>query len=150
MYDLNWYELPLDSRACAGGEEGVNGEDYKGGEFMPFYVPRPVMPQIHYSDYPALAEFATFRGCRVHDGTADPMTLEFHQRVTWPDGKVVPMDQLNKPVLVSNDRYVLDGNHRLMRHRQLKKKIKFIMLDRPFEDAIALLMAFPGTYEATA
>ena len=52
-----WFERPLDHRAPKGGEEGVNGHHYKGGEFLPFYVPRPVMPQIEHHDLNALIRF---------------------------------------------------------------------------------------------
>lgn len=147
MLDLNWYMLPITSRAPKGGSEGVNGQEYKGGEFEPFYVPRPVMPQVDACDLTALCEFVTFRGCKIEDGKAEPDDLHFHQRVDFDRCKKMKKDTLKKPVLLSLDKYVLDGNHRTMRHKLDGTKVPYIMLCKPFEEAIALLMAFPGTYE---
>lgn len=147
MYDLNWYKLPLDHRACKGGEEGVNGDEYKGGEFLPFYVPRPVMPQVDECDLTALIEFVTFRGCETKEGKTDPDELHFHQRVDFDKCKKMKKETLKKPVLISLDMFVLDGNHRTMEHKLLGTEVPYIMLCKPFEEAIGLLMAFPGTYE---
>lgn len=146
MLDQDWYELPLDARARPGGEEGVTGGQYRGGEFMPYYVPRPVMPQVHERDYDALRAFAAARGCTVSTGTANPDDFKFRQRVEFAAGTTVSQHSFNKPVLVSLDMVILDGNHRVERHKQCGEQVSYLMLGKPFEEAIALLMAFPGTY----
>jgi hypothetical protein len=146
MLDLDWYELPLDTRAHKGGEEGINGGEYRGGEFMPYYVPRPVMPQVHRHDYPALREFAVERGCTVSEGIASPDVLKFRQRVEFAPGTVMSEKSFDKQILISSDLVILDGNHRAERHKQRGTPVSYIMLEKPFEEAIAILMAFPGTY----
>lgn len=146
MFDLDWYELPLDARARVGGEEGINGAEYRGGEFMPYYVPRPVMPQVHAHDYPALREFAKARGCVVSEGAINPRELTFRQRVEFSPGTVMTEHNFEKRIIISLDKVILDGNHRALRHEQAGEPVDYIMLEKPFEEAIALLMAFPGTY----
>jgi len=144
MYD--WYDHPLDTRAIAGGETGVDGREYKGGEFLPFYVPRPEMPQIDEADYPAFFEFVKARGWSYHLETVDPKTLHAHQRVAW--NKVITMTPagLAKPILVSRDGYVLDGNHRREAHIRDGSDVCCYVLNLDFEAAIRLMFSFPKTY----
>jgi len=144
MYD--WYDHPIDSRASHGGELGVNGRLYKGGEFLPFYIPRPEMPQVDEKDYPALFEFVKSQSIPLLTERFQPNQLRAHQRVSWD--KVVSMDEVTfrKPVLVSQDRFVLDGNHRWTAHVHRNVPLSAYVLGLEFEAAIGLLFKFPKTY----
>lgn len=147
MLNFEFLKHPLHSRAPKGGEVGVNGHFYKGGQIESFYIPRPVMPQVDWDDITALCEFAVSRSCEVKDGIADPNEVKFHQHVDMDKIVNMPLDLLEKPILISQDMFVLDGNHRAEKHKLLGTAIPYIMLRKPFEDALALLYAFPGTYE---
>lgn len=144
MYD--WYDHPLDTRAPTGGEIGLNGKHYKGGEFLPFYVPRPVMPQLDEADYPEFFDFVTAQGWSYRLTTLDPKELHFHQRVAWD--KVIHMspEQLAKPILVSQDGFILDGNHRGEAHIRNHTAAPAVVINLDFEAAIKLMFSFPKTY----
>jgi hypothetical protein len=139
-----WYERPLDRRAHAGSEEGLNGREYKGGEFMPFYVPRPVMPQIAQSDLDALIHFTRQRQIWVQRYVAKSTMLIHHQRVYW-DPKRWDPKLANTPVLVASDFFILDGNHRAFANRKHRLESHIIQFGLPFEPAIDLLFSFPKT-----
>lgn len=144
MYD--WYDFAIDMRAHKGGETGVDGKQYKGGEFMPFYVPRAEMPQIDEKDYPEFFEFVKSRGCNYHQENCNPTILHFHQRVEWNAKTEITPEVLAKPILVSYDGYVLDGNHRATAHKQRGTDVPAIILSLEFESAIKLMFSFPKTY----
>jgi len=144
VYD--WYDHPLDVRAVKGGEVGANGQFYKAGEFLPFYIPRDEMPQIDEKDYVVFFGFLKERNVQMEIKTFHPKELHAHQRVNW--SKVHAMDQtvMDKPILVSKDGYVLDGNHRWWAHVLQKTDLKAYQIDLEFEEAIKLLFDFPKTY----
>jgi hypothetical protein len=151
MFDVDrWFDRPIDHRAPVGGMRGVNGRFYRGGEFEPFYVPRPVMPQIEEADYAELFRFATAQGIFLTLCTRHPDTLKFHQRVKFAHGFTPDASVEDKPILVSADGYVLDGNHRLAMHKREGKPVNCIQLNLEFEEAIAFLFSFPkvGTTNA--
>jgi hypothetical protein len=144
MYD--WYDHPIDRRASAGGERGVNGKLYKGGEYLPFYVPRPEMPQVNAEDYPALLAYAKRQGVKTVLRTVPPRSLHAHQRVNWDRLRTMPPEVYAKPALASADDYVLDGNHRWWAHELKGEDLKALFLSLQFEAAIRFLFSFPRTY----
>jgi hypothetical protein len=146
-----WYERPIDSRAKRGGEVGVDGIPRKGGEFMPFYIPRSEMPQISASDYPELMRFADAHGVKVRFATFKPNELKIHQHINESrlrsiirhETSGVRVEHEIDPVLTSNDRFILDGNHRLSDHKIDHTEVPAIVIDLPFEKAIDFLFKFP-------
>jgi hypothetical protein len=58
----------------------------------------------------------------------------------------MPPEVKSKPVFASLDLYILDGNHRWMLHYQERSRVPCYEIKLPFEDAIALMFAFPKTY----
>jgi hypothetical protein len=145
--NFHWFEHPLHSRAPCGGEEGVDGRFYRGGEFEAFYIPRPVMPQVDEADQADLIAFIRERGIEVTEETVPPEDLHFHQRVDMKKVHAMAQDVLDKPLLVSLDMYVLDGNHRAAGHKQVGTPANCIVIGAKFEDAMAVIYAFPKTYE---
>lgn len=141
-----WFDRPLDRRAPQGGERGCDGVMRRGGEFEPFYVPRPVMPQVDEKDLPALLRFASARGVVVRLERRAPDTLKFHQRVSAFHVRQMDAATMAKPVLASGDGFILDGNHRLAAHKRDGSELDVITLELDFEAAIALLFQFPATY----
>ena len=81
-----------------------------------------------------------------HDQRVDRTCLRAHQRVDW--NKVTHMDAvtLAKPVLASQDKFVLDGNHRWNAHVLNNSNLDAYVIGLDFEKAIQLLFAFPKTY----
>ncbi|MGN6818291.1 MAG: hypothetical protein ACTHJR_06425 [Sphingomonas sp.] len=142
-----WYNQPLDLRAPRGGELGLNGREYKGGEFLPFYVPRPEMPQIDEIDLPEFLDFVRNRQVDVLTEAVDPATLRAHQRIDIDIAVKMQPQVLAKPAVVSKDSYVLDGNHRWWAHvHQHLSPMNILRIGLPFAEAIALMFAFPKTY----
>ena len=139
----HWYSHPLDLRAPKGGEEEF-GKLYKGGEFMPFYIPRRDMPQIEVSDYPDLQLFLKARGVGfLYTEVLEPRVLHAHQRIIFASGEF--HGDIHEPILSSKDRYILDGNHRWKAHVLQGLKISSFTVELPFEPAIELLFQFPKT-----
>jgi hypothetical protein len=122
------------------------GQRDNEGRFEPFYVPRPLMPQVHHRDYPELLAYLHERMVEVSRVELPCIDLQFHQRV----GSIANVHNPDKPVLISLDRYVLDGNHREEWHREHHEPVSCIMIHLPFGDAIEVLLAFPKTYTIPA
>lgn len=141
-----WYEHPIDKRAPVHGEFGVNGKMYKGGEWLPFYIPRAVMPQIDEKDYPDFFEFVKSKNVLFVPKTFFPKELRAHQRVSMDKAKHMDAGNLAKPILVSRDHFVLDGNHRWTAHVLNGTQVPAFELELEFEASIELMFAFPKTY----
>lgn len=142
-----WYEKPLDQRCPSGGESEF-GKYYKGGEFMPFYVPRVAMPQIDAEFYPELLDYLKQRGIGYNYEKTLPLQIRPHQR--FEIGRVEKMKQnkefLEKPVLVSFDKFILDGHHRWEAHVLLHEIVSCLVIKLMFEQAIRTLFGFPKVY----
>jgi hypothetical protein len=137
-------------RAPAGGIDAY-GHHYLGGEFAPFYIPRPDMPQVDESDLPALVARAFDGGYAVPAfEVVDPRTLRAHQRIDHAKARAMPNTVKLKPALVSADGYVLDGNHRWWAHVHAgDDAMAVIRIGLPFGRAIEWLFAQPFTYRIT-
>lgn len=135
----------MNKRAPKGGLTEY-GHTYRGGEFLPFYVPREDMPQIPMEAYPLLVRDAFPIG--IHFGVTDTHQLRAHQRVDHTLALKVAADphELLIPVIVSADGYVLDGNHRWWAHvHGDMPAIATINIHLPFDAAIDWLMSLPYT-----
>lgn len=134
------------THAPAGGHIGLDGKYRRGGEFEPFYVPRTRMPQIDESDLVDLLAFLARHSVHVSIAVVEPNDLRFHQRVF--ENRVPPLgdDLLDKPLLVSSEGYVLDGNHRATAHKRYGTRPVCFILHKDFLDSMALLFQFPKTY----
>ena len=141
-----WYLESLSARVPAGGAVGIDGHFRRGGEFEPFFIPRGEMPQIDEGDLIDLLVHLTENGAAVTTVSEPPSNLIFHQRIT--EGCVPPADSplLHKPLLISRDGFVLDGNHRAIAHKRYGTDAVCLKIDADFGIAMALLFAFPKTY----
>lgn len=137
------------AHAPHGGADGVNGIHYLGGEFLPFYVPREKMPQVCPEDYDELREFLRERGVSWSTGRILPSNVRAHQRINKTHALTIPPSVLRVPALLSEDWYVLDGNHRWFAHLSNGTLLPYHQISAPFEQAIDLLLAFPKTYTST-
>lgn len=144
-----WYDLPKIERRASQTETGIDGRVFRKGEFMPFYVPRPEMPQIDESDLERFIDFALLQGVGITHAKRCPTTLRAHQRIDLDHALNMPPEVAAKPVVVSADGYVLDGNHRWFFHARQGTDLNVIEVDLPFEEAIRLMFAYPATYVLT-
>lgn len=143
---MAWYDEPLPTHAPPGGfTDPLNGQHYAGGEWTPFYVPRPLMPQVDAADYMELLGFLADRAVRVTSRLASPEELTAHQRISLARAECIPVAVQHLAVLTSREGYVLDGNHRWLWHRRSHSPLHMLQLDAPFEAAIGHLFAFPRT-----
>ena len=113
---------------------------------MPFYVPREAMPQVDEADYPELLQFARGEGVAVDEVVTDPHELCAHQRVAMSLVREMPPGVMDKRVLTSVDRFLLDGNHRWRGHVIAGVPVKQYRFALTFEPAVAFLFRFPKTY----
>lgn len=142
---MDWFKKPYHLHAEHGGEERF-GHRYQGGQFMPFYVPRPVMPQIDEEYYPDFIAFANERGVDVLVRYLEPEKVHAHQRIDKIHAARMPPEVRLKTIFVSKDWYILDGNHRWALHYAEHSKVECFQISLPFEQAIELMFAFPKTY----
>lgn len=144
--DSLWYQRPLDPRAPRGGEIGVDGRERRGGEFEPFYVPRLVMPQLDESDYPAFLSYCNGAGVAVEAVTLPPSAVRPHQRVDLAKVRAMGSDALAKPILVSEEPFILDGHHRWAEAARIGAELQALRLSLSFESAVAFMFGFPRVY----
>lgn len=125
----------------------ILGHIYQPGQFIPFYVPRPAMPQIDEGNLPELVALAFQAGHNPLFHVASARDLRAHQKVDEHRVRSMPEALLYKPILVSADLYVLDGNHRWHAHiHQGRFDTPVIEIGLPFEEAIDWLLGLPFTY----
>jgi hypothetical protein len=129
--------------APVGGEVGRDGKFRPGGEFEPFYVPRPLMPQIDDADYVELLAFADSKGVTWRFQTFDPRKLHAHQRISMKRVMAMPERVLKIPGLVSLDLFILDGNHRWEGHVMNHTDFPAYQFDLCFDAALKFLLSFP-------
>lgn len=115
------------------------------GEFERFYVPRPLMPQVARHDYPALFDFAKQHQVDVLERKLLPCDVHPHQRIDHVKAEQLDMDKLTKPILISNDAFILDGNHRWWELNHLGMLVSAYSFGLPFDAAIKFLFSFPLT-----
>lgn len=127
------------------------GRHYTPGEFLPFYVPRPAMPQIDERDYARLiADAYNHPAAEVWLETIDPRKLRAHQRVDHARAQGMDDAIRAKPVIVSADNYVLDGNHRWWAHVHAgSKAMAVIRLGFDFDAGLHWLLGRPYVYTLT-
>lgn len=132
-------------RAPRGGATVIEGR-YLGGEFLPFYVPRPLMPQVDEVYYPRIiADAATTPG--VTFDTVPVADLRAHQRIDHRKAEKMDPRVRIKPIIVSNDGYIVDGNHRWWANVYAGSTwINVIRLALDFDAAIAWALERPYVY----
>lgn len=116
---------------------------------MAQWIPRDHMPQVDEADLPQLVALAYVAGLSPCFDVVSPNALRAHQRADHKRAATIPPMLLRKPLLVSVDGYVLDGNHRRMGNMMHKQPCNVIRIGLPFDKAIAWLFTLPFTYKLT-
>lgn len=137
------------AHAPRGGAE-VFGRHYNGGQWLPFYVPRPAMPQVDEMDLTRMIADLFATGVQATFEAVHPKELRAHQRVDHAKARSMPNVLMVKPVIVSRDSYIVDGNHRWWAHVHHESEAMLVIrVDLPFDDAVAWLLKQPYVYTLT-
>lgn len=112
-----------------------------------FSVARSEMPQIRSADLPAFVDYAESRGVGVSRKSVLAKYLRFKQPVDAAHARAMPAEVLAKPVLVSSDLIVLDGNHRAAANAVLDNRQDVYIVHLPFCDAVDFVFDFPGVMD---
>jgi hypothetical protein len=134
--------LQQQQHAPHGGATGENDRHYTGGEFLPFYKPRTLMPQVDDKAYPALRLWLTDHAITQLSETVEPWQLHPHQRIDAMKAHAIPPQVLAIPLLVSRDGYILDGHHRWLAHVINNTACPVLRIGLPFDEAIEALFEF--------
>lgn len=110
-------------------------------------IDRAKMPQIDEKAYTDMLIFLGQKGYTFTAGYINPGLLHLHQEIDVAMAMQLPDFILKKPLLLSSDNYVLDGDHRGYRHAVDKTLAAFIRIETTFDEARTALLAFPETYE---
>lgn len=113
------------------------------------YIPRKEMPQVDEVNLPELVALAFQSGHRPEFAVVEPHTLHAHQKVNHARALGMPETIKRKPVLVSADGFVLDGNHRWFAHKHDGSPLNIIRVGLSFDDALPWLFSLPFTYTLT-
>ncbi len=114
-------------------------------------IPRTAMPQVDEIYYPdMLVWLGANHGVTFRAGYTNPQVVKVHQEINIEKAMGLPAATLLKPVLLSKDGCVLDGDHRWYRHLQDRQPMPFIELSLDFMEAIKVLESYPKCYEVTA
>ena len=112
------------------------------------WIPRQNMPQVDEKDLPRLvADSFSLHGCTFE--VVAPTELHAHQRVSHARALSMPQQVMAKPIVISRDNYVLDGNHRWFAHKEHKLPLLAIRIDLPFDEALDWLLDLPYSYKLT-
>lgn len=117
---------------------------------MTYYIPRAKMPQVDGKDIPHLVASAYQEGHQPSFEVVIPDSLHAHQHINYNKAKEMPVQVSMKPVLVSLDNFVLDGNHRWWYHKFNKDEpMNIVRIGLLFDDALEWLFKQPYTYSLT-
>jgi hypothetical protein len=106
------------------------------------------MPQIDEKDLPRLvADSVSSCGCEF--AVVDPLTLHAHQRVQHDKAVHMPREVVAKPVVISEDGFILDGHHRWYAHKLSGDPLLAIRVQLEFEKALDWLLSLEYTYKLT-
>lgn len=113
-------------------------------------IPRTAMPQVEEIYYPDLFVWLGDQGVTFAAGHCDPAICKVHQIIDFKKALAMHADVLLKPVLLSRDTCVLDGDHRWYRHKHDNTPMPYIQIDLEFAEAIKRLKLYPKVYEAAS
>lgn len=135
--------MPSPTRAPKGGIVRW-GRFYPGGQYTPFFAPRHLMPQIDGDQY---EQFMSYAEGKVIQHTIRPQEIVPHQRIEITRALTLTQEQIEKPIIISQDNFIVDGHHRWYWHNQNNDgQMNVIRLKLNFMEAIAFAFAFPPTY----
>lgn len=114
-------------------------------------VRRVNMPQLDVTQYPSLmaALGDEWPDTTWQAGWIDPHSLFFHQDVDPARARDMPAENRSKPVLITRDAAILDGNHRAWLKWQQHELVQFLRVNVLFADILPWLRTWANTDKAT-
>lgn len=115
---------------------------------MTLGVPRASMPQIEKEDYQELYRYLKDHGIIYKKITVDPAELKAIQRDFKGEGvvKALQKAKIKKSIIISDDFYVIDGNHRWLAALNTRaKKIDAIQFNTNSIKLLTLIKRFQKT-----
>lgn len=113
-------------------------------------VDRAIMPQVDEKDIPELLVHLASLGIHAYQRAVDPHTLKGYQRIVPAKVKGIARNNrvlLSKPILMSSDGIIIDGNHRAAAARVVGCHVEALILAAPFAEVFSHVCSFPKTYE---
>lgn len=109
-------------------------------------IPRIAMPQIHADDYDALFEFLKGHGITFKRIKVKPDELKAIQKEFKDAGvvKALQKAKIKKSIIISSDKFVIDGNHRWLAAMNTKDTLDAIQFNAGVVRLLALIKKFPG------
>jgi len=105
---------------------------------------RVSMPQVRKDDWQEFLDWIQSRATLRFEAQVDPRDLHAIQNEFSQDRvNAIPDEKLKYPILVSQDGYVIDGNHRWIRAGQLGVTIPVLRIGLPKLEALDLIRSFP-------
>lgn len=116
-------------------------------------LPRASLPQIKSTDVPEFVEWMNSRGAdsfstSVKADSLSPIQLEINLDKVAGMKSVHQSGQRDmgaKPVMVSNDDYLIDGHHRWYALKELGEDINVVLFNAPIDELLDLIRQFPKT-----
>lgn len=110
-------------------------------------IPRIQMPQVEYTDYPALITWLAKQGVQCETRTYQPRELRGRQKVDHGHVRSVMQsaEEMSRPALTSSDNLIVDGNHRWMAHVIDHSPVPALCIELPFEECVRVVLSFPQT-----
>lgn len=110
-------------------------------------IPRGQMPQIREEDYLDLFLFLGGQGVGFDAGWRTSRHFLCHQSVGEFDLSRFSFDLRRKPIIVSEELAIVDGNHRWYGHQLTHSPVPYFRLvGLDFPKAVGLLNAYPKAY----
>lgn len=142
----------------SGGSFALDGApDEKGNANLEkgLKIARHDLPQVKASDQKEFLDWLGAQGIGVDKKPVDPASLlPVQSQVNKPkidkmiqDDKNGVFDIADKPVLVSNDGYLIDGHHRAIAAAANGKQMTGLQVDMTAKDLIKKLEEFPKTFK---
>ena len=112
-------------------------------------ITRANMPQISENSIPELLAYLGSFDIAFKAGRIDPKAVKAHQAINLEKAMGMPRAKLSIPVLLSNEPYIIDGDHRWYRCSVEKILMPYIMVEEDFNTALKYIFSFPKTYESS-
>jgi len=109
-------------------------------------IPRKEMPQIKSEHRGAMTNFLTARGITATPETVEASSLKPTQR-EFSQAKVkqaLDFKGSDRPILVSNDGFILDGHHQWLAKAQQEAPVKITRLSAPIAELLTTMKEFPS------
>lgn len=110
-------------------------------------IKRNQMPQIATDDYPEFIDYLRDNGASFTKASVDPNSLKAIQGEFSDAGviKALQKSKIKKPIIASNDNYIIDGHHRWVAASNTGVDVNIYRVNKPVKELLQLVKDFPKT-----